>query len=85
VAPWSSPASFSGKLYFYFESISSWMTPINIYTIGSGTNGTSSTTSVPAYKAGYITVTTPSYAGKLVFKTTSNSKFCKYHPVGASV
>lgn len=79
VAPWSSPAAFSGKLYFYFESISSWMTPINMYTIGSGTSGTSSTTSVPAYKAGYITVTTPSYAGKLVFKTTSNSKTPDYY------
>lgn len=79
VAPWRSPAAFSGKLYFYFESISSWMTPINIYTIGSGTSGTSSTTSVPAYKAGYITVTTPSYAGKLVFKTTSNSKIPDYY------
>ena len=81
VAPWSSPDAFSGKLYFYFESISSWMTPINIYTIGSGTSETSSTTSVPAYKAGYITVTTPSYAGKLVFKTTSNSNtpdYCSY-------
>lgn len=81
IAPWSSPAAFSGNLYFYFESISSWMTPINIYTIGSGTSGTSNTTSVPAYKAGYITVTTPSYAGKLVFKTTSNSNtpdYCSY-------
>ena len=79
VAPWGSPAAFSGQLYFYFESISSWMTPINMYTIGSGTSGTSSTTSVPAYKAGYITVTTPSYAGKLVFKTTSNSKTPDYY------
>ena len=79
VAPWSSPAAFSGQLYFYFESISSWMTPINMYTIGSGTSGTSGTTSVPAYKAGYITVTTPSYAGKLVFKTTSNSKSPDYY------
>lgn len=79
VAPWSNPAAFSGQLYFYFESISSWMTPINMYTIGSGTRGTSSTTSVPAYKAGYITVTTPSYAGKLVFKTTSNSKTPDYY------
>lgn len=79
IAPWSNPAAFSGKLYFYFESISSWMTPINMYTIGSGTSGTSGTTSVPAYKAGYITVTTPSYAGKLVFKTTSNSKSPDYY------
>lgn len=79
IAPWSSPAAFSGKLYFYFESISSWMTPISMYTIGSGTSGTSGTTSVPAYKAGYITVTTPSYAGKLVFKTTSNSKSPDYY------
>ena len=79
VAPWGSPAAFSGQLYFYFESISSWMTPINMYTIGSGTSGTSSTTSVPAYKAGYITVTTPSYAGKLVFKTTSNSTSLDYY------
>lgn len=81
IAPYGSPAAFSGRLYFYFESISSWMTPINIYTIGSGTSGTSSTTSVPAYKAGYITVTTPNYAGKLVFKTTSNSNtpdYCSY-------
>ena len=79
VAPWGSPAAFSGQLYFYFESISSWMTPINMYTIGSGSSGASSTTSVPAYKAGYITVTTPSYAGKLVFKTTSNSKTPDYY------
>lgn len=79
VAPWSSPTAFSGQLYFYFESISSWMTPINMYTIGSGTSGTSGTTSVPAYKAGYITVTTPSYAGKLVFKTTSNSTSPNYY------
>ena len=79
IAPWSNPAAFSGKLYFYFESISSWMTPINMYAIGSGTSGTSGTTSVPAYKAGYITVTTPSYAGKLVFKTTSNSKSPDYY------
>lgn len=79
IAPWSNPAAFSGKLYLYFESISSWMTPINMYTIGSGTSGTSGTTSVPAYKAGYITVTTPSYAGKLVFKTTSNSKNPDYY------
>lgn len=79
VAPWNSPAAFSGKLYFYFESIRSWIAPINIYTIGSGTSGTSSTTSVPAYKAGYITVTTPSYAGKLVFKTTSNSEIPDYY------
>lgn len=79
IAPYGSPAAFSGTLYFYFESISSWMAPINIYTIGSGTSGTSSTTSVPAYKAGYITVTTPSYAGKLVFKTTSNSKTPDYY------
>ena len=50
-----------------------------MYTIGSGTSGTSGTTSVPAYKAGYITVTTPSYAGKLVFKTTSNSKSPDYY------
>ena len=81
IAPYGSPAAFSGRLYFYFESISSWMAPINIYNIGSGTSGTSSTTSVPAYKAGYITVTTPSYAGKLVFKTTSNSNtpdYCSY-------
>lgn len=81
IAPYGTPAAFSGSLYFYFESISSWMTPINIYNIGSGTSGTSSTTSVPAYKAGYITVTTPSYAGKLVFKTTSNSNtpdYCSY-------
>ena len=66
IAPYGSPAAFSGRLYFYFESISSWMAPINIYNIGSGTSGTSNTASVPAYKAGYITVTTPSYAGKLV-------------------
>lgn len=79
IAPWSSPAAFSGKLYFYFESISSWMTPISMYTIDSGTSGISGTTSVPAYKAGYITVTTPSYAGKLVFKTTSNSKSPDYY------
>lgn len=79
IAPYGSPAAFSGQLYFYFESISSWMTPINMYTIGSGTSGTSGTTSVPAYKAGYITVTTPSYAGKLVFKTTSNSKTPNYY------
>ena len=79
VAPWGSPAAFSGQLYFYFESISSWMTPINMYTIGSGSSGASSTTSVPAYKAGYITVTTPSYAGKLVFKTTSNSTSLDYY------
>lgn len=79
VAPWSSPTAFSGRLYFYFESISSWMTPINMYTIGSGTSGTSGTTSVPAYKAGYIIVTTPNYAGKLVFKTTSNSKSPDYY------
>lgn len=79
VAPWGSPAAFSGQLYFYFKSISSWMTPINMYTIGSGSSGASSTTSVPAYKAGYITVTTPSYAGKLVFKTTSNSKTPDYY------
>ena len=79
IAPWSNPAAFSGKLYFYFESISSWMTPINMYTIGSGTSETSGITSVPAYKAGYITVTTPSYAGKLVFKTTSNSKSPDYY------
>lgn len=81
VAPWNSPTAFSGRLYFYFESISSWMTPISMYTIGSGTSGTSGTTSVPAYKAGYITVITPNYAGKLVFKTTSNSNvpdYCSY-------
>lgn len=81
IAPYGSPAAFSGTLYFYFESISSWMAPINIYNIGSGTSGTSSTASVPAYKAGYITVTTPSYTGKLVFKTTSNSNtpdYCSY-------
>lgn len=81
IAPFGTPAAFSGTLYFYFESISSWMAPINIYNIGSGTSGTSSTTSVPAYKAGYITVTTPSYTGKLVFKTTSNSNipdYCSY-------
>lgn len=79
IAPWSSPAAFSGNLYFYFESISSWMSPVSMYSIGSGTSGTSGTTSVPAYKAGYITVTTPSYAGKLVFKTTSNSKSPDYY------
>lgn len=79
VAPWSSPAAFSGKLYFYFESISSWMTPINIFNIGSGISETRGTSSVPAYRAGYITVTTPSYAGKLVFKTTSNSNTPDYY------
>lgn len=79
IAPWSSPDAFSGKLYFYFESINSWMTPISMYTIGSETRGTGGATSVPAYKAGYITVTTPSYAGKLVFKTTSNSKSPDYY------
>lgn len=79
VAPWSSPTAFSGQLYFYFESISSWMTPISMYTIDSGLNGANGTSSVPAYKAGYVTVTTPSYAGKLVFKTTSNSKNPDYY------
>lgn len=79
IAPYGSPSAFSGSLYFYFESISSWMTPINMYTISSSTSGTSGTTSVPAYKAGYITVTTPSYAGKLVFKTTSNSTSPDYY------
>lgn len=79
IAPYGSPAAFSGRLYFYFESINSWMTPINISSIGSGTSGASSIISVPAYKAGYITVTTPSYAGKLVFKTTSNSNTPDYY------
>ena len=81
IAPYGSPAAFSGTLYFYFESINSWIAPINVASIGSGITGTSGTAPVPAYKAGYINVTTPSYAGKLVFKTTSNSTipdYCSY-------
>lgn len=72
VVPHGAPAAFSGTLYLKFESLTSWKAPQSMYSIGSSTTSTSSTSTVPCYKAGYITISTPS-TGKLVLQTTTSS------------
>lgn len=67
--------SVSGTLFFTFTpSITTWQTPVRIASISGSSYTTYSTTStVNKYNAGYVQYTTPSYAGKIVFETTSES------------
>lgn len=71
--------SISGTLYFTFTpDITSWQAPVNMTSI-SGSTTHSTTSVVNKYNAGYVQYTTPGYAGKVVFETTSGSTSPNYY------
>lgn len=79
VHAYSITETLSGRLYIVFtQPITSWQDPELITTISNSTSR-SGTATVNKYCAGYIRYYTPSYVGKLVIKTTSNSNSPDYY------
>ena len=79
---YSKTSTSSGSIYFTFEAtptITSWQTPVRMSRIGATTTTYSTTSTVNKYNAGYVQYTTPTYAGKVVFETTSGSTSPDYY------
>lgn len=73
-------SSYPYIIFFYTASYTSWQTPTSMATIsGSSYTSYSTTTTVDCYRAGYVRYYTPSYAGKLVFQTTSQATDPDYY------
>lgn len=80
---YSKTAAIDGRLYIVFTAaptITTWQAPVRIASIrGSSYTEYSATSAVNKYNAGYVRYTTPSYAGKIVFQTTSGVRSPNYY------